>query len=328
MDKAKVMKIIAIQGDALDSLKLQGDSSLYMGAMIQCRGYQVFWYEPQNLYYSNGSISAIGSYISVEFDEHNVECTLKYTIINSNIKLDLTRVNCILIRQNPPVDMSYIASSHLLSILSYINPSIFFINHPDVIINYGEKFLPLIVCPENIPKTLISSNITEIQHFSKLYKKSVIKPIYGYGGHDVVMIEGNDLETIKLCLQQADGIQLIVQEFLPEVYLGDKRIIVCNGSILGAVGRVPEEGNFLTNTIAGGMTQPISLSNDEELLCTRIAKKLHDMNIVLAGIDMIGSYITEINITSVGLLTTMHKIYGGEIMKKFFDMIDMKSTES
>ena len=131
------MKTIAIQGDALESLNLNRDSSLYMGALMQCRGYQLFWYEPHNLCYSNGKISAIGEYISVEFDPDNLESALQYIILKRDCELDLASVNCIMIRQNPPVDMSYIASSHLLSILSSINPRIFFINHPDVIINYG-----------------------------------------------------------------------------------------------------------------------------------------------------------------------------------------------
>ena len=328
MDKAKGMKIIAIQGDSLKSLNLKSDSSLYMSWMMQCRGYQIFWYEPENLYYSNGQILAIGNYISVEFDQHNVESGLQYTILSSNSKLDLANVNCIMIRQDPPINMHYIASSHLLSILSSINPKIFFINHPDTVINYGEKFLPLIVCPDRIPKTIISSNVNDIDDFLKLYKKCVIKPIYGYGGNDILMIENGEINKIKLALQKADCMQVIVQEFLPEIYQGDKRIIVYDGRILGALGRLPKAGSFLTNTIAGGIVKPVLLSNDEKLLSIKVAKKLQTLGIFLAGIDMIGSYITEINITSPGLLTAIHKIYGDGIIKAFFDIIDEKSTKN
>lgn len=324
MDKRKIMKTIAIQGDELNSLNLKGDSSLYISSMMQLRGYKIFWYEPHNLYYSNGTISAIGHYISVLFDKN--KSLLQYTILKNNFELNLASVNCIMIRQNPPVNMHYITSSHILSILSFINPKILFINHPDVVINYGEKFLPLIVCPEHIPYTLISSNVNHIDSFLKLHKKCVIKPIYGYGGNDVALIENGQVDIINSALQKAENIQLIIQEFLPEIYYGDKRIIVCDGIILGALKREPAVGNFLTNTIAGGIVKPTSLSNDEELLCIKIAKALDNLRIFLAGIDMIGNYVTEINITSPGLLTAMDKIYGSHIMDNFFNIIDKKST--
>ncbi len=322
MGKAESMKIIAIQGDKLEALNLKGDSSLYIASMMQHRNYQIFWYEPKNLYYADGNIAAIGKYISVEFDGNN----LQYTIFSSDIELNLATVNCIMIRQDPPVDMHYITSSHLLSILSFINPKIFFINHPDVIIQYGEKFLPLIVCPERVPNTVITSNFNQINEFIKQHGKSVIKPIYGYGGHDVMLVEKHEVETMNSQLNKSGSIQLIVQEFLPEIYNGDKRVVVYDGQILGALGRVPEDGNFLTNTCAGGVIQAIELSDNESLICLEIAAKLDKLGIFLSGIDMIGQYITEINITSPGLIISLHKLYGKEIMEDFFTLIDKKST--
>jgi glutathione synthase len=320
------MKIIAIQGDKLESLKLNGDTSLYIASVMEGRGYKIFWYEQSSLTYLNGEISAIGHYISVRFHRENEGEKLQYEIVGAATKLNLATVSSILIRQNPPIDINYITSTHILSVLKNSYPHIFFINDPNVIINYGEKFLPMIVCPKNIPNTILSRDIDAINSFIKKYEKSIVKPIYSYGGNDIFLVQSNEINKIQSLLEKTNDLQLIVQEFLPQIYSGDKRVIVCNGKILGAMSRIAEEGNFLTNTGMGGKVSKCSLSDSEIVLCQDIADKLDKLGIFLAGIDLIGSYVTEINITSVGLITWLDILYGSESLNIFFNLIEEKIT--
>lgn len=318
------MKTIAIQGDKLDKLKLNGDTSLYIASVMGDRGYRIFWYEQRDLTYVNGEISATGYYISVKFNRQDQEKSLEYNIVGNRTKVDLSTVSSIMIRQDPPVNINYIASTHILSILSYRCPNIFFINHPNVIINYGEKFLPMIVCPNNIPNTIVSRDFYLISEFLNKYKRAVVKPIYGYGGNDVSLVESDQCDKIKLLLEKANDVQLIVQEFLPEIYSGDKRVIVCNGKILGAMTRKAKAGDFLTNTGMGGTISKCSLSESEVILCQSIAERLERLGIFLAGIDLIGDYVTEINITSPGLVTWLDRLYGKDYLQDFFNLIEKK----
>lgn len=319
MDQKSVMKTIAIHGDNLETLKLQGDTSLYIASQLQ--QHKIFWYEAQNLSYCNGKFLADGSYINVNFNGQE----LQYKKI-SQTTADLSTVSCIMIRQDPPIDMSYIASTHILSLLAQVQPKIFFLNHPDSVRNYVEKFLPIIISHDETPETLITNSFERIQSFLTEHKKIIIKPIYGFGGHDIITVTEDQEYIISEYLKRSKNMQLIVQKFLPEIYNGDKRIIVCDGEILGVLGRIPDNGDFLTNTGMGGMIVKATLSEKEEMICQQIAAELDKLGIFFAGIDMIGECVTEINITSPGLLTFLHKEYGSESTEKFFRKLNENLT--
>ncbi len=303
------MKTIAIQGDKLEKLNLNVDTSLYIASQLQ--NYKIFWYEPHKLSYCNGQFIATGVYIKSHFESNKLE----YIKLEEGI-IDLSTVSCIMIRQDPPVNMEYIASTHILSLLSQNFPNIFFINNPDAVRNYVEKFLPIITSYTNTPPTLISNDLGEIKLFLSKYQKIIMKPIYDYGGHEIITIAVGEEKFVSEYLDKHPKIQVIIQKFLPEIYKGDKRIIICDGEVLGSLGRIPDQENFLTNTCMGGKIIPSDLTDEEYRTCDFIAKQLKQLGIFFAGIDMIGEFITEVNITSPGLLTSLHKEYG--YPEKFF----------
>jgi glutathione synthase len=320
-------KQLAIQGDKLDSLHLSSDTSLFIASVMYSKGYKIFWYHPKSLKYENNRVMATGHYLKVWFDKTH-EDFLKYEIISDGLEVDLSTFHCLMIRQNPPVDMHYIASTHLLSILKDINPNIFFINDPDAVRNNVEKLLPLKLQKQNIvPPTTISSDFTSIKKFLDKHHHIVMKPIYGYGGNDVIQVQhGEDDKILKYLTLQKD-MQVIVQKFLPEIYSGDKRVIVCDGEIVGVIGRMPAKDDFLTNTRLGGTLCKTDLTKEERQTCEACAIELKNLGIFFAGIDLIGGFVTEINITSPTLLVGLFKQNGMDSVKILFDKIEGKIIE-
>ena len=299
---------IAIQGDDLQSLKLTSDTSLFIATYLAAAGQRIFWYQPDTLTYLDSNFLVSGVYIECVYDDEN---HLQYNITSDYLEMNLSTFSCILIRQNPPVNMQYIASTHLLSLFQSQHPQIFFMNDPAVLRNEVEKLLPITIStainqPTIIPPTLISSNYNQIINFLNLHSQIVLKPIYGYGGQDVITLSKKDnLQLIKEYLAIQQKMPIIAQKFLSEVYHGDKRVLVCDGAIIGTVGRKPAMNNFLTNTSAGGRICGATLSQNEEIICQKVAMELKKRNIFFAGIDLIGEYITEINITSPTLLMAL-----------------------
>jgi glutathione synthase len=327
MEKAVMKKQLAIQGDKLDSLNLSSDTSLFIASVMYSKGYKIFWYHPKSLKYGNNRITCTGHYLKVWFNENSKDF-LKYEIISDELEVDLSTFSCLMIRQNPPVDMHYIASTHLLSILKDINPNIFFINDPDAVRNNVEKLLPLKLQKQDIvPPTIISCDFTSIKNFLDKHKHIVMKPIYGYGGNDVIQVQhGEDDKILKYLTLQKD-MQVIAQKFLPEIYFGDKRVIVCDGEIVGVVGRMPARDDFLTNTRLGGTLRKAVLTEDEKQTCEACAIELKKLGIFFAGIDLIGGFVTEINITSPTLLVALFQQKGIDSVKILFDKIEGRIIE-
>lgn len=320
-------KQLAIQGDNLDSLNFSSDTSLFIASVMYARGYKIFWYHPKTLKYENNEVMATGHYLKVWLDEKS-EDFLKYEIISDELEVALSTFHCLMVRQNPPVDMNYIASTHLLSILKDINPSIFFINDPDAVRNNVEKLLPLKLQKQDIvPPTIISSDFTSIKKFLDKHHHIVMKPIYGYGGNDVIQVKMGEEEKIAKYLSLQKDMQVIVQKFLPEIYLGDKRVIVCDGEIVGVVGRIPAKDDFLTNTRLGGTLCKAGLTEDERQTCENCATELKKLGIFFAGIDLIGGFFTEINITSPSLLVGLFKQNGMDSVRILFDRIEKRISE-
>lgn len=323
-----MQKQLAIQGDELKSLNLSSDTSLFIASVMYVQGYKIFWYQPKALRYENNKFIAKGNYIKVWYEEENEEL-LRYELDSEEIEIDLETFAAVMIRQNPPVDINYIASTHLLSLLKNRNPDLFFINDPEALRNEVEKLVPITIAqklqrPEIIPQTVITSDYAVVEKFLSQHKHIVLKPLYGYGGQDVIQVrEGETGKILKYLMHQKD-IQVIVQQFLPEIYDGDKRVIVCDGEVVGVVGRIPAKENFLTNTAAGGSLCDAELTVDERDLCEKIASELKNLGIFFAGIDLIGNFVTEINITSPSLLLAIAKTRGMNATKTFFEKLKGK----
>lgn len=311
------MKIIAIQGNKLEQLNLQSDTSLFIASQMIKYEYRIFWYEPHHMSYSNNQLIAYGCYITVQFCEKSKQ-PLTY-VIDSFATLDLFSASCIIVRQDPPVNIEYL---HSLNMLSLLKNKMFIFNDLFALRTEVEKLLPIRIASNATPYTIISNDFHQIKEFLKQHQTIVLKPIYGYGGQEV--IKATTKIEIENYLKKFENMQIIAQEFLPQIYDGDKRIIVYEGKILGVIGRNPEKGNFITNTCAGGQLYRTKLSNNEKTICEGIALKLQEKNIFFAGIDMIGDYVTEINITSPTLLVGLAILEGMNCIKPLFNTIDQK----
>lgn len=324
MDQMQLMnkKTIAIQGDNLKDLKMNSDTSIYIASVMTSKGYKIFWYQPKDLSYVNGRFIAVGNSIAAQYNETGH--SQSYHIVEPQLECDLSTVACVMIRQDPPVDMHYIASSHILSLLQEEQPGIFFVNSPDVVRNYVEKFLPVSIARQHSPPTLVSGDFEVIKRFLHQYEQIVVKPIYGFGGKGIEKIMRGQEKKIITYLEQQKDLQVIAQKFLPEVHEGDKRVVVCDGEILEAIKRTPANESFLTNTGMGGTLSKTFLSDKERRICESIARDLKKRDIFFAGIDLIGEFVTEINITSPGLLGALHKEYGFGSVKSFFDKLSAK----
>ena len=321
-----MQKQLAIQGDNLKSLNFSSDTSLFIASGLYNKGYRVFWYSPQSLKYEQDKFIATGHYIKV-FYHVNSDQILQYEIDSDEVEVNLESFACIMIRQNPPVDMHYIASTHILSLLKERSPKIFFINNPEVLRDNVEKLLPISISKkiqlnEIIPPTLISSEYDSIKRFLQIHRHIVIKPIYGYGGNDVIQVKTGEESKILEYLNQQKNMQVISQKFLQEIYDGDKRVIVCDGEVIGVVGRKAPADSFLTNSRAGGVVKKANLTLQEENMCIEVAKELKRRDIFFAGIDLIGNFITEINITSPTLLVALAQNNGIDSIQKFFNKIE------
>jgi glutathione synthase len=215
----------------------------------------------------------------------------------------------------------------MLSLLKAKNPHIFFVNDPASLRDHVEKLLP-ITLDLPMPPTIISGDYSSICAFLNEHKTIVLKSIYGFGGGDVIKVSSDDQNKVEAFLKKQNSLQVIAQKFLDEIYQGDKRVIVCDGQVLGCVGRMPAENSFLTNGRMGGNPHKATLNINELHFCTEIALKLKDKNIFLAGIDLIGSYVTEINITSPTLLVALTRHAGLDPLKKLVDKMIERVTDS
>jgi glutathione synthase len=315
---------VAIQGDNLDSLELTSDTSLFIGSGLYADGYKVFWYHPKALKYENDKFIATGRYIKVFYNQ-----VIEYEIDSDEVDVNLESFSCIMIRQNPPVDMKYIASTHILSLLQERNPKILFINNPNVVRDNVEKLLPISIAKtlqnnEIVPPTLISGDYGAIKEFLAAQQHIVIKPIYGYGGDDVIQVKSGEESKILEYLGQQKDMQVISQKFLQEIYDGCKRVITCDDEIIGTFVRVAAKDSFLTNSRAGSTIHKSDLTPQQHNICIEVAKELKRRDIFFAGLDLIGDFITEINITSPSGLIPLVQNNGMHSVKRFFDNIKEK----
>ena len=299
-------KIIAVQGNHPSKLNPATDTSIFLAKEIQ-KKYRIFYYEPKELSIIGTKVIANGFFIKFSYNKK------KFFKILKNQKLDLLKCKCILIRQDPPFNLEYISTTY---ILDKIKKKVKIINNPTSIRNISEKLYSA-KYQSFMPRTIFTQNIREIKNFFRLYKKVILKPIHGYSGNDILLLNKFNLTVIKRFINKHNYI--MCQKYLPKIDKGDKRVFLINGRVVGAISRIPKKGSFLSNLSKGAKAVNTKLTKKEKKISNLIAKDLKKKNIFFAGIDFIDQKINgDINVTSPTGLKTLYDVSKINLAKTFW----------
>jgi glutathione synthase len=311
------MKIL-VQMDDISSINIEKDSTFAIMFAAQNKGFEIFYYLPHelNLNLSKNKLTAKVKKLYLENKIKN-----HYKILEEK-ESDLENFDLILVRQDPPFDMNYITSTYLLE---RIKNKVLILNDPSEIRNCPEKIF-IADFPSLIAPTIITCSLEEIKNFQQEYKNIILKPLYSCGGDGVFLIKENDpnLSSIFEIMIKSYGKNLIAQKFLPEVKNGDKRIILIDGQPVGAVTRMAQNGNIRSNFHAGGKAIKSILSKREKEICKKIGGELKKRNLFFVGIDVIGDYLTEINVTSPTGIQEIKKLSNIDIAEIFIQKVLLK----
>ena len=308
---------IAIQMDPFEDLDLNGDTTFALALEACNRNYNVSHFTPNDIFYKNGKVYAYTKYLKV-FIKDGVE---KFSYGKENIE-DLSKYNFILMRQDPPFDLAYITATHLLE---KIPKKTMIINNPYEVRNAPEKIF-VTKFHDIMPKTLITRNFKSILDFRKRYKDIIIKPLYGNGGDSVFCIKADDENfnsVVEIFLKEYKE-QFIIQEYLPEVKKGDKRIIFIDGEVVGAINRIPRKGETRSNMHVGGKAKKTSLTKNDLTICKKLSPFLKEKDLFLVGIDVIGKFVTEINVTSPTGIREINYFNNIKIETIFWDKLEKR----
>ncbi|WP_227271081.1 glutathione synthase [Roseobacter weihaiensis] len=307
---------ISFQMDPIESVDINADSSFRLAEEAQTRGHTLFFYTPDHLAYQEGRITARGHDLKVQRVQGN------HALLGERREVDLADFDVVWLRQDPPFDMHYITSTHLLDRLA---PQTLVVNDPFWVRNYPEKLLVLDF-PDLTPPTTIARDLETIKAFKKKHGDVILKPLYGNGGAGVFRLDAQDrnLTSLHELFSGFSREPLIVQKFLPAVSNGDKRIILVDGAPVGAINRVPATGETRSNLHVGGRPEKIGLSDRDQEICTRIGPLLKEKGQIFVGIDVIGDYLTEINVTSPTGIQELERFDGVNIAAKIWDAIEAR----
>lgn len=307
---------IACQMDPIERIDIRGDSTFAILLEAQKRGHDIFYYTPDNLALKGRHVVARGHSLSVNdrYGEH-------YRLDNPR-SVSLGDVDCVLLRQDPPFDMSYITTTHLLE---RVQPQTLVVNDPAHVRNAPEKLFVLDFL-DLMPPTLVTRSLDDVLAFRAEYRDIIIKPLYGNGGAAVFRVKPEDgnLSSLVEMFQTVFREPFMVQEFRPEVKDGDKRIILIDGEIAGAINRIPQEGETRSNLHVGGTAAKVELTTRDEEICERLAPELKRRGLLFTGIDVIGPYLTEINVTSPTGIRQVKAFGGNDIAAMIWDAIEAK----
>jgi len=299
--------------DQLSALNFKTDSTLPIIYESQKRKNVNYIFHPRELYLKNNKVFALAN--SISFSSSNYQ---KYKL-GKKVKLLLDSLDFIFIRQDPPYNMSYISSMHLLEL---VNSKTRIINNPHGIRNAPEKLL-MLKFPKLIPPTLITKSKDEVNKFMIQYNQCVVKPLYGNGGEDIFFLNKKDknYNQILEAFLKKNNEPFIIQKFLPEIKKGDKRIILIDGDPVGAVKRMPKGNEIRSNIHVGGQCVKTGLSKRDLQICESIKKELINNGLFFAGIDVIGNFLTEINVTSPTCIQEIKQLYKIDIAKIIWDKL-------
>lgn len=283
--------------DAIHLLNFTTDSTISLIKEAQRRGFSVYCYRPEEMFMANSKIYARCSGIKITDSEYT---------LSTAVTVCLDEFDVILMRQDPPFNINYITATYLLE---KVSPKTIIVNNPAAVRNSPEK---LLICdyPEFMPPTLITQDLANAEEFFVQYKQVVIKPLHAFGGIDVSLVDNiQELRKIFSQILEKYGTYLVVQKFLPEVRLGDKRIILINGKPVGAINRIPATSSIKANLAAGATAHATVITKRELEICEVVGDELKRRGIVIAGIDVIGDYITEINVTCPTGFNAINRLY-------------------
>jgi glutathione synthase len=301
-------KIIAIQGNNPKELNQNTDTSIFLAKEAQNIKYKIFYYEPKNLSIINDIVTAKGFFIKFNYTNKKFFKILKFQ------KLNLLNCKFILIRQDPPFNLEYITTTY---ILDKIKNKVKIINNPTSLRNISEKLYSSSY-QRFMPKTIFTKDLNEIKIFYKINKRIIIKPIHGYGGNDIHLIQRTFKNKLVTNFIKKHG-HIMCQKFLPNIKNGDKRIFLIDGKICGAISRVPKKGSFLSNMSKGAKPTLTKLTKTEYKISTIVAKNLKKENIYFAGIDFIDQKLNgDINVTSPTGLKTYYDLSKKNLAKQFW----------
>lgn len=307
---------VAIQMDPIDSIDILADSSFALALEAQKRAHVLYHYLPQDLSFEEGRLMAKARKLTVRPEKGN------HFSFGPDTQVDLSTLDVILMRQDPPFDMAYITATHLLE---HIHPKTLVVNDPVHVRNAPEKLF-VTHFPELMPPTLITRNRDDILAFREKHKDIIIKPLFGNGGAGVFRIREDDENLNALIELYTDMMRepMMVQRYLPEVRNGDKRIILVDGEPMGAVNRVPAKGESRSNLHVGGTAVKADLTEREKQICAAIGPALRERGLIFVGIDVIGDYLTEINVTSPTGIQEIGRLSGVDLAAAIWDAIEKR----
>ena len=307
---------IAFQMDPIGPIDIDADSTFRIAEEAQSRGHDLFYYTPDQLAYDQGRVTAKGWPLTVQRVKGD------HFRVGEMQTVDLADFDVVWLRQDPPFDMSYITTTHILDM---VHPDTLVVNDPFWVRNYPEKLLVLNF-PDLTPPTMIARDLETLKSFRAKYEDVILKPLYGNGGAGVFKLKYGDsnLASLHELFAGINREPLIMQQFLPDVVKGDKRVILVDGEPVGAINRVPAAGETRSNMHVGGRPEKVELTDRDREICARIGPLLREKGQIFVGIDVIGNWLTEINVTSPTGIQELERFDGVNIAEKIWQAIEAR----
>jgi glutathione synthase len=308
---------VAVQMDPIESINIDADSTFALMLEAQARGHALWHYHVRDLALTAGRVVARAQPVTVQRRPG-----AHWAFGAEEAELDLGMMDVVLMRQDPPFDMAYITATH---ILEHIHPRTLVVNDPAAVRNAPEKLF-VTHFPELMPETLVTADRRQIMRFRERHGDIIIKPLFGNGGAGVFHLRPDDpnLNALVEMFTERSREPLVVQKYVPDVRKGDKRIILVDGVAMGAINRVPAAGEARSNMHVGGRPEQTTLTAREQEICDRIGPELKARGMIFVGIDVIGGYLTEINVTSPTGLQEIARFDGVRLERAIWDAIEAR----
>jgi len=307
---------IAFQMDPIGPIDINADSTFRIAEEAQARGHSLFYYTPDKLAFDQGRVTARGWPLTVQRVKGD------HFTLGEEQTVDLGEFDVVWLRQDPPFDMGYITTTHILDM---IHPKTLVVNDPFWVRNYPEKLLVLNF-PDLTPPTMIARDLETLRGFRQEHGDVILKPLYGNGGAGVFKLAHADsnLASLHELFSGINREPLIMQKYLPAVSKGDKRVILVDGEPVGAINRVPAAGETRSNMHVGGRPEKVALTDRDREICAKIGPLLREKGQVFVGIDVIGDWLTEINVTSPTGIQELERFDGTNVAEKIWLAIEAR----
>ncbi len=310
------MLSVALQMDPVGGVNPAADSTFRLGVEAQARGHRLFCYTPDRLTFDAGRVTARGNWVTLQAVAGD------HVDFGPEVEVDLAGMDVVWLRQDPPFDMGYVTTTHVLDFLA---TRTLVVNDPFWVRNCPEKLLVLRFA-DLTPPTLVTRDLAAVRAFRARHGRVIVKPLYGNGGVGVFRLDEADpnLPALHEMFTATAPEPYVVQAFLPAVAKGDKRIILVDGAPIGAINRVPQPGETRSNMHAGGRPEPVGLTDRDRAICAAIGPTLREKGQVFVGIDVIGDWLTEINVTSPTGLQELERFDGTNGAARIWEAVEAR----